>query len=1283
MKIGFTFILILFGALNVTKSQNIDLRYIDDQGVTHNYVYENINSDYGPRIVSTGSFYHPGIDLNLVDIDDFGFRILTPVAGTIMNLQRSATNNFTYITIDGPDNENYGFGHLFDEAGNSSGNFTLKLMNSPHETVYCIVDHNDPQNITAIGMVVNGTVRYKGVDYPVSNTVLLDQPIGPIGNSGPGGTHLHLYLLRNAAGSLRDLSNAKNPVQYLYTPEANPQLNFGVEINSTNNLTMYPPNLYNFFDGTEFSSIKTRISLPDEGENAGLYDISVMDIEKVALHIKKFNEDDSKYVLMKGDRYNLELNLGGVWNGTLYPPCIRQQTGDDSRTGIYPYAYNNSNPHNYDDYYFSDFVTRIHKDDGPTQTQYAFINKDAYYKDGVYTIKPKVFRVTGTEIINNETDNIIIDNFCPYVERVKVREDIENSSWKYSRGWVWANNTLTLEPGISNRVNGNYDIVINITMSEPLLNMGIAVGSYSTTLPTYILDKWIWEFKVPKEYLIEGENTIRIWGEDVNHNQIQINPVIIPIRGNNGNWSPARNGGEDTWHKFLFTSIPIDFTFQQTGQGTHTIEFKDDSQINGLSYSWEFGDNIYNGTAYTKDAVYDYPCAGVYLVKHGMDNYGSMVKEVSVQDLPTPVSNFNYSPNWNNGGRSLIDVDFYSDASGIIYSYYWDFDGCGTSTEENPKGIQMEERVPYDVSLTVQSGTNTDTYISEVYIDPDTNPIITIIPFQLSYFMYDFQVCTYNFDETYPKTYFIDFGDGTSTEVISDDDYYNFNHEFFQIGIYEVITTVTQKINGNIVSATSVKEIRVYPDYLDVSIFQEENTNPYPLINFKFYAQIQPPADYYGAWYIYKLGDPTFYYTENFTSQLPSLPELDYNFSSTGEYLIGINVSTSGLPSAGHAALIVNVINAPDYIDAFLSGPSLLTTNTSGTFFTSLFPIGDPGVPDANWWTTNLRWRLYKKNNDGSYTKIEDIQDPFQNYMDARYLHARTFNFESEGEYKLILEAWNNTHGYITNTLGPKYINTYSYYDLCEKIINVSNSFPSLTLLLPDPDKLLQQDGSDSFPVQFTNRGTDPINWSIEVVDCSNCIVSNYVSNGIGLNNNEVVSCELFPTVNSDPDNREILIKVRGTINGIDVEGSPSYFFIEQYGTNPPEQLVLGDFPFHLFGTSVSIDDMTAIVGAPSSNPQQRGVAYVYKKNNLGLWIRTNTLQPSDNNLAFGGCVDIHGDYIVVTGEDTEKTYVYKKNNGSWGPYENKIIYNIIDEDELHDVNLSIWGDYLAIGYPN
>eukprot|EP01061_Rhynchopus_euleeides_P012904 TRINITY_DN22684_c0_g2_i5.p1 TRINITY_DN22684_c0_g2~~TRINITY_DN22684_c0_g2_i5.p1 ORF type:complete len:656 (+),score=193.99 TRINITY_DN22684_c0_g2_i5:93-1970(+) len=82
-----------------------------------------------------------------------------------------------------------------------------------------------------------------------------------------------------------------------------------------------------------------------------------------------------------------------------------------------------------------------------------------------------------------------------------------------------------------------------------------------------------------------------------------------------------------------------------------------------------------------------------------------------------------------------------------------------------------------------------------------------------------------------------------------------------------------------------------------------------------------------------------------------------------------------------------------------------------------------------------------------------------------------------------------------------------------------------------------------------------------------------------------------------------------------------------------------------LFGESVSIDETTAVVGAPNSN-----TAVVYTRSANGSWAESARLTPNaSDHEYFGGSVDKEGCFIFVGAKTGDRTYIYTQGpDGQW-----------------------------------
>ncbi len=940
-------------------------------------------------------------------------------------------------------------------------------------------------------------------------------------------------------------------------------------------------------------------------------------------------------------------------------------------------------------------LTRLDKKNAP-QTSWptnnslaAPINTESYYSDGIYSISVAVFDADYNNYTNNNNSDskikqIIIDNFRPYISNVKIKE-FGATNYKYSRGWQWVNNSLLFEPLPipEQKFDNNKDVEIEVTTSEPMQSVQLTVSSY---LPppqdcNGDLNKTKWTFIIPKIKLITGRNHLKINGYDLANNQIQSNPEYIPIRLSNSSWTGVTNPGVDQYHSFIFGNTTVDFTATQLGFPANTIRFEDASECSSnCSYYWNFGDPA-NSWSINEDIDKTYSITGVYNVKHSVNNV-EVSKYVSVNELSKPKSKFVYSPLYSGGNRigPEISVDFFSTSEGIIGTYFWDFGNGITSDQKDVEGIVLELNREYIVSLTVTNETGSDTYTESIYIDPATYPFASVFDWEINYFLHDIEIATSNFNDDFPLKFDINFGDGTSQTV--DDiynNYYTFTHQYYNMGRFLIVATVTGIDNtGHSRTVANAKEISVYPDDLIVDIsYASPNSPPYPQQEVIFSALIDPAGSFYGNWAVYKKGDPLFYFSQNFAN---TSPELTYNFPEAGTYRIIIDLSTSGGPSYGHAEMEIEVVNAPKFIDVELYGRNTICQHTSYTYTARLWPVGEPGVPENQWLPTNLRWTLFDPN--GSQVVCNDCSKVLHDYQ-SQDLQYHEFHFTEIGVYTLRLESWNNQHGYEDFQLNPEYSNTLSFYDYEEIDITVSPGFPALSVITPNLPYVdnISSSGNNDVIVEFTNPGASSITWEI-LSSNPDCVPAPQPNSGLNLHSGSIVNITLDVLPNLHPDSRGSVITINGKdMNGNHVQGSPAHISIYQNGSDGAgRDYIFGQTPGHAFGYSVSIDGLVMAIGSPASSG--KGAVFIYNKNEFGDWVNLAMLEPSDNNPDFGKSIDIFGDYVIVSGQGHNNAYIFKKPLSGWSGTltEMKIINNAFDNNT--GINVTIWGDYAAIGAP-
>ena len=286
------------------------------------------------------------------------------------------------------------------------------------------------ENCRAFCQVAGRTVKLNNADstfcgnsLTTINEVQAGWDIAPMG--GSGGFPVHLDLRRYHNGSKHD------PNQYV--AHDTQRFNIGLTTKIANNQN---DTLVLTYPGTKPTSFRLRAEM-----NGGQLHPTAMDrflnvtmnLDKAEILIKKSNQASFSHIVGNGKFYNKiggtrkalqdkeriesKFLLGARYSTSIYPRDWEARFfGDWTTTGKYPYAHNNIDNRIYDDYFFSDFCTRIDKDD---LFKYADSPDKVRYTDGKYNIKAKITNVR--EIQDSiESEIFTIDNFKPFLDSIVV-----------------------------------------------------------------------------------------------------------------------------------------------------------------------------------------------------------------------------------------------------------------------------------------------------------------------------------------------------------------------------------------------------------------------------------------------------------------------------------------------------------------------------------------------------------------------------------------------------------------------------------------------------------------------------------------------------------------------------------------------------------------------------------------------------------------------------------------------------------------------------------------------
>ena len=263
-----------------------------------------------------------------------------------------------------------------------------------------------------------------------------------------------------------------------------------------------------------------------------------------------------------------------------------------------------------------------------------------------------------------QEDEILIDNFSPYVKKVEVYQDaVSIGSEKYLGEWVWNASQGKLSMNfndVNDRITGAISpsatsLQFVITFSEPMQSVtcGIPTMNQSALQTTVSADQKQYTFSFNNTSVISnasGLHTLNIEGTDLAGNKLlglnegQTPPyTAMPLRNDAGVWlaaTPPIVGNKDKCHHFEIACINgnriaqrngsvtvscMDADFDaptanfingqiegKVGDATATITFEDLTAPNAASWFWDFGDGA---TSTLQNPTHTYTTAGIFTVK--------------------------------------------------------------------------------------------------------------------------------------------------------------------------------------------------------------------------------------------------------------------------------------------------------------------------------------------------------------------------------------------------------------------------------------------------------------------------------------------------------------------------------------------------------------------------------------------------------------------------------------------------------------------------------------------
>jgi len=713
----------------------------------------HISSDYGRRHYNSQSAtqWHRGVDFNLNHV--VGDHILSINNAIIEKIYGGY--GYKYIITSGE--HHFGYGHIFihqepPSAGLTCGDMVLKKMVGSDK--YAIINITDMTAMGCIDGIENPIVEYNGQNINVTDVVNADQPIAIIGSSGATNVHLHLYMFYDVClaiqtttsgkGQHNNITNDRDPMQVISHPEISYSVNIetnGLEINGQhfideNNVVIFP--------GDDEISLMVHWEMDNATPSGSRFTNAVMDVDDVALYIKKSYLPDDDYQLITGKLVESFLSHGARMNSQIQPIMANSTygfpanppdntlinmandtygwDGSTTRTGIDPYAYRDGNNQAHDDYYFSDFFTRVideyNLEAGIENFDVAKANEEAKYKDGIYQLFAKVTTVRGDEYTSMECmaqpPEIIIDNFRPYIAKVKITQDWPGTNEPvtfYEYEWAWNPNLGQLNGVPVKNIEGLIGLPFNIEIesSEILKDCKLEISSLGIGKTPGTQDQenpYLWNLQVLGNPVM-GPHTLSITGHDMANNELQTEPEEIPIRqapnNDSDNWEPEPNPGPVEKHTINFASYDLAFTFEpeiiEAGVETEVYIVNNSSGYEGDNYLWywffsgETSPTYFEGRNPPSVTYSDYNLPGTkhigVIIFDGGQSIAELTKDIQIIDPATYLLvDFEAEGTTDNDelyGNSPLTINFTVASSGIPIEWLWDFgDYWGESTDQNP-----------------------------------------------------------------------------------------------------------------------------------------------------------------------------------------------------------------------------------------------------------------------------------------------------------------------------------------------------------------------------------------------------------------------------------------------------------------------------------------------------------------------------------------------------------------------------------------------------------------------
>jgi hypothetical protein len=609
--------------------------------------FENadVTSDYGLRNtgIDGATQFHLGLDLKK-STQQKGDAILSNTSGTInlirvQNLKNDDENledqetGLKYIVFTENNGKTYGYLHIFEnglidnENGMRVGNFVLKKTQEGHWAIIDLI------KCKAISRYSGETVTYstnctsnsnQSNAYVTDNDISADDPIAPIGTSNKKksiGLHLHLSYLEsgNNPGSS---TNSVDP----WTVIKHPKTFFSAEIKTehSSNWWKIEPK---YAGNTKNTLLLKHEMVGVQYVGSNHYSNVCMNEEELEILVKNKDNSTAGFKTIEGLLHESKFIINPAGSKVIYPSYAwfteKDKWGSPSRTGVDPHAYTGSSQKHYDNYYFADFYTRIHKlcsRDEKNKESDLLLAKypwDARMVDGNYELMTRITNVRQdlVGVPQNPLPTFKIDNFKPFVKGVNVYfKDSDDNVKVYERYWGESYQSISgiklgkrLEMGITSipSLIESRTVEVNVLTSEPMASVTVNFPNtpvyQSGDLVATALNDEKTQWKVtysPFVYLNECYDLI-IKGQDFNGNQLLDLPsptscddnspknARAPIRNGDNSWiNDWSNSGQDKVHKFRLKECGSGFVSNVENRSTVTSCIEADEVSYDITYSY-------------------------------------------------------------------------------------------------------------------------------------------------------------------------------------------------------------------------------------------------------------------------------------------------------------------------------------------------------------------------------------------------------------------------------------------------------------------------------------------------------------------------------------------------------------------------------------------------------------------------------------------------------------------------------------------------------------------------